>query len=170
MKSSARPRGRNTGNGTFAPHVTYATGKTPDSVAIADLDNDGDADLAVTNQQSANVSVLSNNGNGMFAAQLAYATGSWPNFVATADLNGDGRFDLAVANGLSHDVAILLNICFSAPPCPGDLNADGQVGQGDLGILLAAYGLNGDGDLDGDGDTDQADLGILLAHYGELCS
>ncbi len=48
----------------------------------------------------------------------------------------------------------------------GDLDGDGDVDQLDLGILLAAYLINGNGDLDGDGDTDQADLGILLANYG----
>ncbi len=48
----------------------------------------------------------------------------------------------------------------------GDLNYDGGVNQQDLGILLAAYGLNDGGDIDGDGDTDQADLGVLLANFG----
>ncbi len=50
--------------------------------------------------------------------------------------------------------------------CAGDLDGDGDTDQGDLGVLLAAYGLTGGGDLDGDGDTDQADLGVLLADYG----
>jgi hypothetical protein len=50
--------------------------------------------------------------------------------------------------------------------CPGDLDADDDTDQADLGLLLAAYGETAAGDLDGDGDTDQADLGILLADYG----
>ncbi|MCK4874133.1 MAG: hypothetical protein KAS72_15525 [Phycisphaerales bacterium] len=56
-----------------------------------------------------------------------------------------------------------------APPCPGDLDGDGDVDQADLGILLSAYGLGDGGDLDGDGDTDQADLGILLGNYDTIC-
>jgi predicted outer membrane repeat protein len=55
---------------------------------------------------------------------------------------------------------------------PGDLNGDGCVDQGDLGILLADWGCTGGGcpgDCDGDGDTDHADLGILLAHWGQGC-
>ena len=52
---------------------------------------------------------------------------------------------------------------------PGDLNGDGCVDQADLGILLAAFGVDDGGDLDGDHDTDQSDLGILLAHWGEGC-
>jgi len=52
---------------------------------------------------------------------------------------------------------------------PGDLDGDGDVDQGDLGILLADWGCAGGGcvgDCDGDGDTDQADLGVLLANWG----
>ncbi len=52
------------------------------------------------------------------------------------------------------------------PPIPGDLDGDGDVDQSDLGILLAAYGINDGGDIDGDGDTDQSDLGTLLSNYG----
>ncbi|MFG0253340.1 MAG: hypothetical protein ACF8NJ_10755, partial [Phycisphaerales bacterium JB038] len=53
----------------------------------------------------------------------------------------------------------------------GDLNGDGEVDMQDGGILLVAFGLNGNGDLDGDGDTDQQDLAWFLTHihcgYGD---
>ncbi|HUU84952.1 MAG TPA: hypothetical protein VM243_15740 [Phycisphaerae bacterium] len=55
---------------------------------------------------------------------------------------------------------------------PGDLDGDGCVGHGDLGILLGDWGCTtGDcpGDCDFDGDTDHADLGILLGQWGEGC-
>jgi hypothetical protein len=52
---------------------------------------------------------------------------------------------------------------------PGDLDGDGCVGQGDLGILLSSWAFDDGGDLNGDGNTDQSDLGILLAHWGEGC-
>lgn len=51
-------------------------------------------------------------------------------------------------------------------PCDGDLDGDGDTDQSDLGILLAAFGVNANGDLNGDGVTDQSDLGILLADFG----
>jgi hypothetical protein len=53
--------------------------------------------------------------------------------------------------------------------CPEDLDGNGSIGQEDLGILLASYGVDAGGDIDGDGDTDQADLGQLLAVYGTDC-
>jgi len=58
------------------------------------------------------------------------------------------------------------------PGIAGDLNGDGCVDQGDLGILLADWGCTGGdcaGDIDGDGSTGQSDLGILLTHWGEGC-
>lgn len=48
------------------------------------------------------------------------------------------------------------------PLVPGDLNGDGVVNGGDLGILLLNWGTNGLGDLNLDGIVDGADLGDLL--------
>jgi len=50
---------------------------------------------------------------------------------------------------------------------PEDLDGDGVVGSGDLGILLAAWGsADAAADLDGDGVVGSGDLGILLAAWG----
>lgn len=49
---------------------------------------------------------------------------------------------------------------------PEDLNNDGTVDGGDLGILLANWGQPGATDLNGDGTTDGGDLGMLLAAWG----
>jgi hypothetical protein len=69
-------------------------------------------------------------------------------------------------------VAARNEIC---PPC-ADLNGDGTVGQADLAILLASFGLcvgeNGyvdAADLNGDGCVNQADLATLLASFGTNC-
>ncbi|MBU0617537.1 MAG: hypothetical protein KKI02_07455, partial [Planctomycetes bacterium] len=60
------------------------------------------------------------------------------------------------------------------PPCPGDLDGDGDVDLSDLSQLLAHYGITSgatyeQGDLDGDGDVDLSDLSALLAVYGAEC-
>ncbi len=49
----------------------------------------------------------------------------------------------------------------------GDLDGDGIVGGGDLGLLLAGWGGTGPADLDGDGTVGGSDLGLLLAAFGE---
>lgn len=61
------------------------------------------------------------------------------------------------------DVSVLFD-----PPCPGDLNGDGQVDSADLGMLLGAWGGGGDpaADLNGDGGIDSSDLGLLLGFWG----
>jgi hypothetical protein len=52
------------------------------------------------------------------------------------------------------------------PPCPCDLDCDGDVGWLDLLHLLGCWGSDC-GDIDGDGNTDTADLLALLAAWGE---
>ena len=57
-------------------------------------------------------------------------------------------------------------------PCVGDLNNDGKVDGGDLGMLLATWGECApggtcSGDLNGDGKVDGADLGLMLGAFGD---
>ncbi|MHC4064238.1 MAG: FG-GAP-like repeat-containing protein, partial [Planctomycetota bacterium] len=73
-------------SGPLFPSAQYTVGDAPHSVAIQDLDGDGDADLAVANRHSDNVAVLLNQGDGTFAAQVTYAVGNGPVSVATDDL------------------------------------------------------------------------------------
>ena len=54
---------------------------------------------------------------------------------------------------------------------PGDLNADGFVGSGDLDLVRANWGLavsaGSSGDADGDGIVNSADLDIVRANWGD---
>ncbi|MFO0837445.1 MAG: M12 family metallo-peptidase [Phycisphaerae bacterium] len=54
-------------------------------------------------------------------------------------------------------------------PCPGDLNADHQVNESDLGLLLQAWQSGPGGDLNGDGLTNESDLGLLLQNWARVC-
>jgi hypothetical protein len=82
--------------------------------------------------------------------------------------NDDGIEIVASENGN----AVLrprLEVTFRAPQpaSPFDLDANGIVDGGDLGILLAGWGTpSPTADLDSDGTVDGADLGILLANWG----
>lgn len=131
----------------FAPPVNYSTGaySYPASIFCADLDGDTDLDLAVADNNTANVSILKNNGNGTFQPAVNYETGNFPNSVFCADLDGDSDLDLAVAN--YHDartISILKN------------NGNGTFQS------PVSYGIGGDvasvfcADLDGDSDLDLA--------------
>jgi hypothetical protein len=60
------------------------------------------------------------------------------------------------------------NIHFGAPPSCllADLNCDGTVDGADLGLLLSAWGVEGDpADFNADGTVDGGDLGILLGEW-----
>ena len=93
---------------TSAPAVDLTAGAHPSSVAVDDFNQDGVADLAVTDYGSDTVSVLLGNGDGTFQAAVSYSVGSHPWSVAVGDFDGDGRTDLAVANGGSNTVSVLL--------------------------------------------------------------
>ena len=83
----------------FQPHVDYATGTYPFSVAVGDFNGDGKLDLAVTNSGDNTVSVLLGKGDGTFQAHVDYATGDInPQWLVAADFNRDGKLDIAIAN------------------------------------------------------------------------
>jgi len=126
----------------FSAQQTFPSGSGPISIATADLNRDGKADLVVANFHSNNVSVLLGNGNGTFQAQQTFATGTNAFSVVVADVNRDGKPDLVVANEASGNVSILLG------------NGDGTfkpqqtfaTGAGSDSVTVAD--LNGDGKLD----------------------
>jgi hypothetical protein len=100
------------GDGTFAISVNYPTG-TSVFVTTGDFNADSIVDLAATNSDFDNVSVLLGNGsggrgNGTFAAKVDYPMGITPVSVTAGDFNADGILDLAVANADSDNISVLL--------------------------------------------------------------
>jgi hypothetical protein len=91
----------------FAPKAGYPTGKSPDAIAIGDLNGDGKPDIVAANAADNTVSVLIGKGDGTFAPQKTYATGKTPTGVAIADL-GNGKPDIVVTNQEDGTVSVLL--------------------------------------------------------------
>ncbi|MFB6615401.1 FG-GAP-like repeat-containing protein [Streptomyces sp. NPDC085524] len=108
----------NNGSAAFAPAPgsPHAVGDRPFTVAVAQLDNVGGPDLAVTNEGPAmdpaddTVSVLPNTGSGTFGTAEDHATHDAPTGLAVGDFNGDSLLDLATANSGSNDVSVLLQV------------------------------------------------------------
>ena len=97
------------GDGTFQPQQALFSGKTPSSIVIGDINNDGKPDLAVAwGYGIATVSVFLGNLNGTFQPQTSFAAGSGTYSVTYSDFNMDGKTDLVVANYSSNTVSILL--------------------------------------------------------------
>ena len=131
-----------------------AAGSLPTSIAVADFNGDGKADLAVANSvsstcptvpcpESDTVTILLGNGDGTFTATpVSPATGAQPLSIAVGDFNGDGKPDLAVANSGSNTVTILLGNgdgTFTRAASPATGNTPEFVAVGDF---------NGDGKQD----------------------
>src|SRR5689334_13167250 len=76
---------------TFKAAVNIETGLFASGVVIEDFNADGAADLAVTNQNSNNVSVLLGDGTGTFKRKTDFPAGGAPQRIVAADLDGDGN-------------------------------------------------------------------------------
>jgi hypothetical protein len=129
-------------NGTFQKAVVHDSGGLgARSVAVLDVNHDGNADLLVAN--SNNVAVLLGRGDGRFLAPLVYdAGGKW---IAVADLNHDGNPDLVVA---------------SRPAFMRLGNGDGTFGE--RHSLGAGGSFVGVADLNRDGNPD-----LLVTNYDD---
>ena len=163
------------GDGTFQAAVSYNSGGLyAKSVAVADVNGDGQPDLLVANQCTSDctggtVDVLLGNGDGTFQAAVSYNSGgAYTYSIASADLNGDGHPDLLVANE-----------CASGGNC-----ANGSVGvllgNGD-GTFQAVVSYNSGGedafsvavaDVNGDGRPDLLVANECAESYGQrqICS
>ncbi|WP_354580977.1 T9SS type A sorting domain-containing protein [Hymenobacter sp. UYP22] len=148
----------NKGNGQFSAPVVHSTGTNsfPVKVRVADLNQDGYADILVGHNYYDYLSVFYN-GPGGIAAPVTFSTGlsSWPVDLTVADMNADGHPDVVTAHAGSNSVGLLLNrrdgtlaapVRFATATGPasvavGDLSGDGRpdiaVGTGNntVGVL-----------------------------------
>jgi hypothetical protein len=116
-------------NRGFALFRTFPAGTSPSTVIAADLDNDGFADLAVT--QAGGVTVLTNDGSADFSKRTDYPLSTAPGFLVAADFDSNGLPDL-VASGA--DTTLFLN--------DGTGKFDGGTGLGFASTTLAAGDLS----------------------------
>jgi len=151
------------GDGTFQSAVAYDSGGGGAwSVAVDDLNGDGNLDLVVANEcgsssdcKSSTVAVLLGKGDGTFVTAVAYNSGGQAAMsVAVADVNGDGVPDLQVADCASSgcatgSVGVLLGLGDGtfAPVTNHDSG-------GNQAISVAVADVNGDGHQD-----------LLVANY-----
>jgi hypothetical protein len=124
-----------TGSGTFsfAAHKEFTVGDSTYWIVVADFNGDGRPDLATSNWNSNNVSVLVNttpagSTTPSFSPQQTFATDNSPDGLTVGDFNGDGKPDLASSNYLSSGtISVLLNtslITIQGSPATGTIHDD----------------------------------------------
>lgn len=128
---------------SFDPPLSYPTGDNPQAIAVADLNQDEEADLVIANSGSNNVWVHPGNGDASFLDPALCDVGTTPVAVAISDLNGDGKPDIVVANADSDDVSVLLGA--EAGPCnPG---TSIPTGNGPYSVAIGDFNLDQKPDL-----------------------
>ncbi len=154
--------------GAFTAAGTYGVGPfvRPDGITSADLDNDGDLDLAVSvDDQTFNINqtaIFINTGNG-FSGPFNYDTGGMgTNKIAAADFDCDGLTDLVTTNQDSNTISLLRNIGGAVFTATMQMSTGTRPGE-----IVA-------GDFDNDGDSDFAtanrDSNNISVFVNQTCS
>jgi hypothetical protein len=175
------------GAGGFGAAVFIPTGRRAWAVDAADVDGDGDLDLAVIDRDDDRATILANAGNGTFAPLAAYDVAPYSRALGLGDVSGDGVIDLLAASFTRDDLWVRLGAgdgsfgeaiaygCGRGEPWDmviADFDGDGALEPALAAdpwvsvILNQCDDAGGGGDLDGDGHVTFADLLLLLSAWG----
>lgn len=157
----------NLGDGTFSNEYMPYAFDLVDGTGIAneDLDRDGHQDIVAV---GSNAVVLLNDGNGAFPNPHVTSSGGDPTSVAIADFDGNGMPDLAVANYADDNIGVFLNT--SLPPCPTDLDDNGNLDFFDIALYLSLFNSDDpSADLTMDGLINFFDISDFLITFNAGC-
>ncbi len=131
-------------------YSTYSVGKTPVSIAIGDVNNDGEFDMVVANNDSNSITIFTWNTTLKDWNVQNRTVGDSPSDVAIGDANNDGLSDIVISINATDEITILVwNETF------GDWNLSKRgVGSHPEAVTI--------GDADSDGLNE-----IVVANYAD---
>jgi|GEM_PF-3772201 len=88
------------GDGTFGATNTFTASFAPTATATYDINNDGKADLILSNGSSEKIGIAIGNGSGHFTPTQTVTTSNAFSSLTAADLNGDAKTDIVVTGEL----------------------------------------------------------------------
>jgi hypothetical protein len=153
------------------PHCTLGEADTcldaSRDIAAGDFDHDGNADVAIADSESNDVTLLFGDGKGGLSVKGTLPAAIEPSAIAAGKLNADEFTDLVVAKDMSNAISVFLS------------NGDGTfrsavdyaMGMGPQGVVLADFDGNGTLDVataDYIGDTISVRLGKGDGTFGDL--
>ncbi len=148
----------NLGGTTFSGPFNHAlSASDASSLVAADMDLDGDMDVATANTDSGNINVLANDGTGDLGAPQVYAVGTSPSHIAAGRVDVGQSPDLVVTNTDSNTVSLFLNaaseiLVYCTPGtsfsgCTASIGAAGvPSATAASGFTLSASGVEGNKD------------------------
>jgi hypothetical protein len=153
----------NVGGGIFVSNASYVVGHyigsgnnnpTPESVAAADVNNDGKIDLVCVDffgyfgRITNNLIVLTNNGSGLFFSNAVYNVGRITTGIGDGPTsvkvftNVDGKVDLVTANSRDNTLTVLTN------NGSGHFGVYSNLSVGNDPLSVTVADVNGDGKPD----------------------
>jgi hypothetical protein len=132
----------NNGNSSFGSFTNYKVGANPIDLQAADLDSDGDLDLAVANKDDNSTTLLFNDNNESLGNRIDYPAGGEPMSIEVVDFNYDGHLDIIVANHENDSFSIMYN------KGDGTFTHHIEYPNGPQPTYMSITDFNGDGNLD----------------------
>jgi hypothetical protein len=145
-----------------APRTLADTGPSPATIATADFNGDGLADLLTANSESDGILDLTlffGDGSGGFASQRSFGFAGRAGRGITGDFDGDGNADALVTNRTDGTVENFFG------------NGSGAfVRRTPIGALGSGPAYLAAGDLDGDGDDEAIATGVFAGSLVSIAS